>query len=626
VRAGQWEARERVVVALTGGPEGETLIRRAGRIAARTKGADLLAVHVSRNEGLSEAGTTDSTANLARQRVLVENLGGTYHQVIGGDIASALIDFARGVNATQLVLGASRRGRFAQMLSPGVGVTATAASGPIDVHMVTHEQVRHRRGAPPRPDSGLSRGRRMAGLATALLGLPLLTVLLVQVREDISLSTEILTFLLTVVSVALIGGLFPAVLAAVLGFLLLNFYFAPPLHRFTVDERENLFAMGAFVLVAVAVSTVVDLAARRTREASRARAEAATLFTLSGSVLRGNRPMPALLAQLRESFGLDGVSLLEQRDGTWFVVEKVGDVNPGDDAGDRSEIKVDDQVSLVLHGRPLAAGDWRVIEAFGAQAAVALRQEQLAEQASAVGPLSEIDRLRTALLSAVGHDLRTPLASARAAVSSLRSSDVAFTETDRSELLATADESLERLGALVENLLDMSRLQAGALALSLEPASVAEVVPAAVDELGEAGAHVRIAVPDDLSDVLADPVLLQRAVVNLLANALRYSPAGEPPLISASEHEGAVEIRIIDRGPGVAQDDRDRIFLPFQRLGDRDNVTGVGLGLALSRGLVEAMGGTVVPETTPGGGLTMIVALPALPPPSPASSPLSEQP
>jgi two-component system sensor histidine kinase KdpD len=626
VRAGQWEARERVVVALTGGPEGETLIRRAGRIAARTKGADLLAVHVSRNEGLSEAGTTDSTANLARQRVLVENLGGTYHQVIGGDIASALIDFARGVNATQLVLGASRRGRFAQMLSPGVGVTATAASGPIDVHMVTHEQVRHRRGAPPRPDSGLSRGRRMAGLATALLGLPLLTVLLVQVREDISLSTEILTFLLTVVSVALIGGLFPAVLAAVLGFLLLNFYFAPPLHRFTVDERENLFAMGAFVLVAVAVSTVVDLAARRTREASRARAEAATLFTLSGSVLRGNRPMPALLAQLRESFGLDGVSLLEQRDGTWFVVEKVGDVNPGDDAGDRSEIKVDDQVSLVLHGRPLAAGDWRVIEAFGAQAAVALRQEQLAEQASAVGPLSEIDRLRTALLSAVGHDLRTPLASARAAVSSLRSSDVAFTETDRSELLATADESLERLGALVENLLDMSRLQAGALALSLEPTSVAEVVPAAVDELGEAGAQVRIAVPDDLSDVLADPVLLQRAVVNLLANALRYSPAGEPPLISAGEHEGAVEIRIIDRGPGVAQDDRDRIFLPFQRLGDRDNVTGVGLGLALSRGLVEAMGGTVVPETTPGGGLTMIVALPALPPPSPASSPLSEQP
>ena len=616
-----WETRERVVVALTGGPEGDTLIRRAARIADRTKGADLLAVHVARNDGLAGG----NPANLARQRVLVESLGGTYHQVVGTDIPAALLDFARGVNATQLVLGASRRGRLAQILAPGVGVTTTAESGTIDVHLVSHEEVRRGR-ARFVFTRGLTLRRRLTGFAAAALGMPLLTYVLTQLRDELSLPSDILLYLGAVVAVALIGGFYPAILAAVAGFLLLNFYFVPPIHRFTIYERENLLALIVFLLIAGAVSAVVDRSARTTSDAARARAEAETLSTMAGSVLRGSRPLPALLDQVREAFQLTGVTLLERRPeapagpdlqhdpAAWRVAAAVGDqpcLTPGQ--GD-TDVLVDGEVSLVLRGHPLQAADRRVVEAFAAQAAVALRQERLEERAAAVGPLAEVDKLRTALLSAVSHDLRSPLASATAAVDSLRSRDVEFSDDDRDELLATAHESLERLGRLVDNLLDMSRLQAGALAMTPQRLSLAEAIPRSVDDLGEAGRNIEMLISDDLPEVYADPALLERALVNLLTNAVRYSPPHRPAMVTSSEHGGHVEVRVIDHGPGIPAPDRDRVFLPFQRLGDRDNATGVGLGLALSRGLVEAMGGTLTPETTPGGGLTMTLSLPATQP------------
>jgi two-component system, OmpR family, sensor histidine kinase KdpD len=611
-----WETRERVVVALTGGPEGDTLIRRAARLAARAKGADLLAVHVTRSDGLVGA----DPANLARQRTLVESLGGTYHQVVGTDVADALLDFARGVNATEVVLGVSRRRRWTQLLAPGIGLTAVRQSGPIDVHLVTHEEVSRGRGH-GRTTSALGRSRQFTGFALVLAGLPLLTFLMTRVRGDLSLPSDILLFLATILVVALVGGLYPALTAAVLASLLLNYFFTPPLHRFTIAQHENLLALAVFLAVAVAVSITVDRAARRTREAASARAEAETLSTLAGSVLRGARPLPALLDQLRETLGFTSVTLLERRPDTrsgpdlwrdssaWRVAAAVGDqpcANPGE--GD-AEILVDEQVSLVLRGHPLAADDRRMAEAFAAQAAVALRHEQLAEEAAAAGPLADADRLRTALLSAVSHDLRTPLASAKAAVGGLRG-PVEFSAEDREELLATVEESLDRLNRLVDNLLDMSRLQAGALAMTPQPMSAAETVATALDDLADEGRDIVVQVPDDLAEVYADPVLVERILVNVARNAVRYSPAGRPPVITASELAGFVEIRVIDAGPGIPAEAWDRVFLPFQRLGDFDNATGVGLGLALSRGLAEAMGGTLVPEATPGGGLTMVLRLP----------------
>jgi two-component system sensor histidine kinase KdpD len=618
-----WEARERVVVALTGGPEGETLIRRAARIAARSKGADLMAVHVARSDGLAGA----DPALLAKQRLLAEGLGGTYHQVVGAEIPTALLDFARGVNATQLVLGASRRGRLAQILSPGVGVTTTARSGPIDVHLVTHSEIG--RGRHPLVAAGtaaLSRRRRLAGFAVTLLGLPLLTGVLFLLREEVALSSNVLLFLGMVITAALVGGLWPALLAAVAGFLLLNFFFTQPYHTLNINAREDIVAVVVFLVVAVAVSTVVDLAARRTREAAQASADASTLAAVAGNVLRGDRPLTALLDRLRETFALDSVTLLERihdmrrganrtaDPGAWRIAANVGERPCATPAEGDATVPVDDGLALALRGRSLPAADRRIVEAFAAQAALALRQERLAEQAAKARPLEEADRMRTALLAAVSHDLRTPLASAMAAVASLRSRDVAFTDADRDELLATAEESHQRLLQLINNLLDMSRLQTGALGVAATAVWVDEAVPAALAELGDAGRTIAVSIPDDLPPVQADPGLLQRVLVNVIGNALRHSPPDRQPMITASEHAAQVEIRIIDYGPGVPDDRRDQIFLPFQRFGDRDNTTGVGLGLALSRGLVEAMGGTITPETTPGGGLTMVVNLPATEP------------
>src|SRR5664279_585600 len=618
-----WEARERVVVALTGGPEGETLIRRAARVAARSAGGDLLAVHVTVSDGL----TGSSPATLAAQRKLVETLGGTYHQIIGDDIPQALLEFAHAENATQLVLGGSRRSRLAAMLTgPGIGADIIRGCGDIDVHLVTHAQRGRGRGL-PRPHGSLTLRRRLQGYGLGLLLPPLLTLLLVSQRQHVNLVSDCLVFLLLVVVVALVGGLLPAMVAVVGGSLLLNYYFTPPLHTFTISERNNVLALGVFIIVAGLVSSVVDLAARRTRQAARATAEAEMLGTLAGSVLRGETALPALLERVREAFAQTSVTLLERTTAStsghgasargptdqWTVVASAGDERCERPEDADTQVPAGDTLTLGLRGRSLRAEDQRVVGAFAAQAAAILERHRLGEAAAAAGPIAEGDRMRVALLAAVGHDLRSPLASAKAAVTSLRSSDIEWSPKDHAELLLTADESLDRLVRLVENLLDMSRLQAGALSVVRRPVALDEVVPVALDDLGAAGLHIVVDVPDYLPVVLADPGLLERVIANLVGNAVRYSPLGSAPLLTGSSLGERVELRVVDRGPGIPAPYLERVFAPFQRLGDTDNTTGIGLGLALSRGLTEAMGGTLSPEESPGGGLTMVVSLPAAP-------------
>jgi two-component system sensor histidine kinase KdpD len=621
--AGTWETRERVVVAVTGGAEGETLIRRAARIAARSSGGDLLAVHVTLSDGLTGA----SPADLARQRQLVETLGGSYHQIVGDDVAQALLEFARAENATQLVLGASRRSRLGALLSgQGIGSTTIRESGDIDVHLVTHSQMGKGRGL-PRVGGSLTLRRRLEGTALALLLPPILTFVLIHARGPLNLVSDVLLFLLVVVVVSLVGGLVPAMLAAIGGSLLLNYYFAPPLHTLTIREANNALAIGVFIVVAALVSSVVDLAARRTRQAARAKAEAETLGTLAGSILRGETALPAMLERLREALGLSSVTLLERTSAAapdggpvvrspadeWSVVAVAGPDGCTSPQDADTEVAAGDALMLALRGHPLHAEDQRVAGAFAAQAAVILERHRLSEAAAAAVPIAEGDRMRTALLAAVGHDLRTPLSAAKAAVTSLRSTEVEWSAQDHAELLLGADESLDRLARLVENLLDMSRLQAGALSIVTRRVALDEVVPLALDDLGPEGAAVVVDVPDTLPMLLADPGLLERVVANLVGNAVRFSPPDDPPRVTGSSLGERVELRVIDRGPGIPPGDLDRVFAPFQRLGDTDNTTGVGLGLALSRGLTDAMGGTLAAEETPGGGLTMVVSLPAAP-------------
>jgi two-component system sensor histidine kinase KdpD len=596
-----WEARERIVVALTGGPEGDTLLRRGARIAQRSGGGQLFAVHVTRPDGLA----VPDVGIISTQRTLVETLGGTFHQLVAEQVPSALVEFARSVNATQLVIGVSRRSRL-QTFFGGAGTSSNVVrlSGDIDVHMVSHSEAGKRE--LPTVGGALSIARRVIGLIVTLTGLPLLTMLLALFRSDQSLPSDVLLFQLFIVIVALIGGIWPALVSAVLAGFLLDFYFVPPLYLIRIADPLHFLALLIFVIVAALVSLVVDQAARRARVAARASAEAEVLVAVAGGVLQGGDALQALVSRLRESFGMTSV-LLKQGDETVAI-----SLDPESARADdrQTTMPVGDNAAIELFGHPLEPTDRRILGAFVSQLEAALMQRQLATEAADAKPLAQADKLRSALLAAVSHDLRRPLASATAAVSSLRSSDIKLSRADRAELLLTADESLIALGTLVTDLLDVTRLQAGVIGVVLSPVALDDVVGGALDELRLPPGGVTLeltAVP--LVD--ADGALLQRAVVNLLSNAIRFSPAGAPPAISTSQFGDAVQLRVIDSGPGIPPDKREDVFVPFQRLGDLDNSVGVGLGLSLSKGFVEAMGGTLEAEDTPGGGLTMVIELPA---------------
>lgn len=593
-----WETRERVVVALTGGPEGKTLIRRAARIADRSAGGELLAVHIARSDGLASG---VSHAALAGQRALVEHLGGSYHSVVGDEVPTALVDFAMAENATQLVLGTSRRRRLERFLTGrGIGETVVALSEDIDVHMVTHERAGHGRLLPSRRRT-LPTSRLIAGPVAGVVLPVLLTLGLDRVRGTLNLTSEALLFLVAVVGVACIGGVTSALIAALTAALLLNYWFMPPIGEFTMSDPDSVLALVVFAAVAATVAAAADRSLRLSRRAARATAEAETMSSLAGSIVRGDQTIPALLERTRETFGMDTVELAPEACVTGGATDPALVVAAGPEA------------FLVLRGRTLPSSERRVLAAFAAHVGAAVERARLAEVAAEVEPIKAADRLRTALLRAVSHDLRTPLAGALAAVSSLRNQEIEFSAEDRAELLASAEVSLNRLNRLVENLLDLSRLQAGALALDLRATTLEEVLPAALDSLDltpDGGPAVDVQNLESVPALQADPPLLERVLANLVGNAVRHAPAERPVLVTASALAGRVDIRIADRGPGIAADDRERAFEPFQRLGDRDNTAGLGLGLALARGLTEAMDGTLTPEDTPGGGLTMVLSLP----------------
>ncbi|MER5511888.1 sensor histidine kinase KdpD [Streptomyces sp. NPDC002766] len=605
-----WGSRERIVVGLTGGPEGRTLIRRAARLAEKGAGGEVLALYISRSDGLTAA----SPKELAVQRTLVEDLGGTFHQVVGDDIPAALLDFARGVNATQIVLGVSRRKSWQYVFGPGVGATVARNSGPdLDVHLITHDEAGKGRALPAARGARLGRSRLIWGWLVGVLGPALFTFLLTGAFPAVGLANDMLLFLTLTVAAALLGGLYPALASAVVGSLLLNWYFTPPVHTFTIDDPENIVAIAIFIGVAVSVASVVDLAARRTDQAARLRAESEILSYLAGNVLRGETGLEELLERVRETFGMESAALLERVGETdpWTCAGSVGP-RPCQEPDDADvDVPVGDHMSLVLTGRVLPAADRRVLAAFAAQAAVVLDRQRLRQEAGQAKELAEGNRIRTALLAAVSHDLRTPLAGIKAAVTSLRSEDVEWSDEDRAELLEAIEEGADRLDHLVGNLLDMSRLQTGTVTAIIRETDLDEVVPMALGGVPEDG--VELEIPETLPMVHVDRGLLERAVANVVENAVKYSPPGERVLVSASAIADRVEVRVVDRGPGVPDSAKDRIFEPFQRYGDSPRGNGVGLGLAVARGFAEAMGGTLSAEDTPGGGLTMVLSVPTAP-------------
>jgi two-component system sensor histidine kinase KdpD len=267
--------------------------------------------------------------------------------------------------------------------------------------------------------------------------------------------------------------------------------------------------------------------------------------------------------------------------------------------------------TLVLAGSQLAAGDRRMLSAFVAQLRLVREQSRLQAQAASAEQLSETNELRTALLAGVSHDLRTPLASIKAAATSLLSTEITWPPEAVTSFCETINAEADRLNALVGNLLDMSRLQTGALPLDVQPVGLDEVVFAALASLSRETSTVLVDVPETLPRVLADAALLERAIANLVDNALTWTPPDRSLRVEAGPAGRGIDVRVVDRGPGIPEEQREAVFRPFQRLGDGSSApNGVGLGLAVAKGFVEAMGGELILEDTPGGGLTSVISLP----------------
>jgi two-component system sensor histidine kinase KdpD len=606
-----WETRERVVVAVTGAPSGAHLIRRAARIASRARG-ELIGVHVRPDDGLVEA----PSDLLVAHRTLLADLGGELHEVVGSDPAEALVAFSVAENATQLVLGASRRTRAAELVRGSVINDVIRRAGPIDVHVISNpsDEVAGAGLSARRRPPAVPRRRQLWAWALVVLGTPLLTLALHLFQGSLDLAGQISLYLLFVTVVAVVGGVGPAIAAAILTSLALNWFFTEPRHTLTIAETSSAIALGVFLVVGVTVSLLVSQVARRSGEAARARAEAEAIARTAGTLVDSPDPLPALLEHVRTTFALDAV-VLRRMDGERVVEEAAaGPPIPPESPG-TEHIDLAGGARLVVVGRTLRADDRRVLQALAAQLDVADQHRRLRREAADAQAAAQGDRLRTALLRAVSHDLRTPLASIKASVTSLQQHDVAWSDEDREEFLATIDEETDRLDRLVGNLLDMGRLESGAVRPLLSPVGLEEVVPSALASLGgDLARHgpdrVRVDVAESLPRVLADADLLERVVANLVANALRFGGGGGPVRIDAGRVGGRVDLRVVDTGPGVPSDLRDGMFEPFQRLGDGGHDSGVGLGLAVARGFIDAMDGQLAAEDTPGGGLTVVVSLP----------------
>jgi two-component system sensor histidine kinase KdpD len=602
-----WETRERIVVGLTGAPGTEALIRRAARIAGRAHG-ELLGVHVRGEEGQIGA----ASAALEEHRRLLEEMGGQFHEVAGGDVGAALVDFARAENATQLVLGSTRRSRWGELTRGSVINRVLRLAGRIDVHVISDQSRPEQGGAIPAPRrrrSPLPPRRRALGWLASVAGVSFLTVLLGNLRDTVALPTVLVLFLALVVTTAAIGGSRPAFLAAVGGFLAANWFFTPPFHRLSVAEAEHALALAVFLGVAALVSHFVDAAAHRSLEVSRARSEAQTLATLAATTSEDD-PLPSLLGHLRDAFGLASAAVLARREGNWSVEATSGEGAPTcpDDATLVEPLPPDGVLAVVGNG--LAAEDRPLLKAFAAELASARERRRLRAEANRAHQLADANELRSALLQAVSHDLRTPLASIKASVSSLCQDDIDWTAEESQEFLGTIAEETDRLITIITNLLDMSRIQAGALQPVLQPIGLEEVVPAALAGLGPRSHVVDVDLDETLPPVRGDAALLERAVANVIGNAVAFTPSGQRVRVEAGAFADRLDLRVVDRGVGIPRSDRERVFEPFQRLGDRHRGGGVGLGLAVTRGFVNAMGGTVEIDDTPGGGTTVVITLP----------------
>ena len=606
-----WETKERIIVALGGAPDNENLIRRAARMAMRANG-ELIGIHVRAGDGLYRGQVSD----LSRYRTLVGEFGGRFYEVTADSVVVGILQVARAENATQIVLGAPQRSSAQRLRGGSIVEEVVNASGMgLDVHIISVKGHVGRRNPNPKINwsvGAISKRRLLIALTVLVFGLPTITLFLSQFRSQLDLSTVSLLYLLFAVLVGLIGGIVPSIVAGVASFGLLNFYFAPPIHTFTISDTRDLVTLITFFAVSLVIGFLIDQMAQKLTQSQKNEARS-RLFSQSAEIMLTSKdPLYDLVVLLRESLMRRYVELA-QIEGTDQNSRKILASDGGLTEEDRVltrevEISLPDVV-LYVSGGPLSGDQVETIALMKPQIRAALSARALDEERQASQQIKQGDQLRRALLAAISHDLRTPLATIRAASSGLLDEDVELDRESKVELLQTIDQEARTLTEIVNNLLDLSRLNAGALAIKISNVSLAEVVGQALISIRKEIERVELDVPEDLPLILADSALLERAFANLVENALLYSPKLAKIKVTAQVSGNCVILRIIDHGPGILPQDRASVFVPFHRLGDSGSRSGVGLGLAVAKGFVEAQGGSIEIEDSHGGGTTMAVRL-----------------
>ncbi len=593
----KWETRERLIVGITGTGSDEALLRRASRIASRS-GANLIAVHV-----VSAAGRRLTPTDTSIARGFVARFEGTFQEIVDDDVASALVAFARSERGTQIVLGASRQRSWLRPSNSIVeGVLRRARD--LDVHIIavggsSPAQVRRRRKTP------FTWRRRLLALAAAAVVMPLLTIGLTNLHSTSPLSTVFPCYLLAVLGLTIWGGAGVGVVSALSASFLENFYFIAPKHTLEVARADDVVALAAFLIFSIGASVTVTEFTRRSNEADRARAEAEILAKAAATVATSQNDLMPVLDSLRAIFDLKGVAMKTRRDGTWetdlLSGESVEEAEPS------SRFEIDPDHVLVLAGAHLDNQDRTMVNAFVGRMAGELRSQRIQQDDAKLRALAEADALRTGLLRAVSHDLRTPLATIEANVSSLLQGDVSWSPSEQQRFLTSIEREVHRLTRLVTNLLDAGRLEAGVVTPRSIEVELDDLVASALETIDTRGRTLDIQLPDDLPPLKSDPDLIERVIANVVSNACRFSPSDKPVRIRAGASPGKVDLLVIDCGPGIPESKRESILAPFQRLNDEGS--GAGLGLTVASGFVNLLGGQLRFEDTPGGGLTVVIGL-----------------
>lgn len=603
----QAEVQERVVVAI-GGAGSESVIRRAARLALRSR-AELIGVYIrpERRSGGPEVNWTQSSEDVVRQqRLLLLEMGGSYHEMTGTDVAEALVTFARSRQATQIVLGSSNRNRLQELAIGSVVRDVIRLAGSVDVHVVSSD--------PPLPASvrllarirkSIDGPREWSALVLSGTGLTALMVLSAWQRSTLHPSSVLMLGLLAVIVAGGLGGMRPAVVTAVLTPCLTIFLVIRPLYSFEVSRREDLLALLCFAGSAPIVISIVSRSDKRAVQARNARREADVLAYLATTTgLSSPGALEAIAGHLKVTVGLDAVSIMSPGVPSSTLRASAGEPALLERSGATYQEDLGDGHFLLARGRKLREGDQKVLRIFCDQIRSTLRNIRLADNAARAEVLDRTAALRGALLQAVSHDLRTPLASIKASASSLLQSDVDFSDDMRAEFLRAIEENTDRLNHLVTNLLDFGRLEVGAIDVNLEVTSLEEIVPTAVSIGGFAG-RVLVDSFAELPDVVTDAGLVERVVANLISNAVKYSAAPNSVRLSARHRRDSLVLAVIDHGPGIDPRLREGALEPFRRLGRSDSSDGLGLGLSIASRLAESAGVALELRDTPGGGLTV---------------------